>query len=326
LKAEAYGKVNMAIVEARHDRTAVMPAGEAAVVPAEATAPASTTESSRPANDRHLQTVRLVPNRKIEGLGLDEIWAYRELIFGLFHRDIMAIKNQTPMAWFWRLLAPTFTLITYTVLFEQIGKVDFKAGIPYFFVMSAAMIPWTIISQVITGAVSSIAANAGFFGKVYFPRIILPVVSVTNAIVDFALTSVLLLALLLYMGMPISFNLIFVPFFALWALLLGLGLGLWLAALNALYRDISQGLGYALQVAFFFSPIVYPSEAVPEWFREIYHLNPVVGIIEGFRWAFLQMGDPLDLNDLAAFLFTCLFLMSGMWAFRRVERVFADVI
>ncbi len=176
------------------------------------------------------------------------------------------------------------------------------------------------------GAVTSIAANAGFFGKVYFPRIILPVISVTNAIVDLVLTSLLLLVLLFYMGMPISLNLIFVPFFATWALLLGLGFGLWLAALNVLYRDINQGLAYVLQIAFFFSPIVYPSEAIPERFREIYHLNPVVGIVEGFRWSFLQLGDPLDLNDLVAFVVTCLFVLSGMWAFRRVERVFADVI
>lgn len=286
----------------------------------------SVVEGDAPAADRHTTTVRLVPNRKIEGLGLEEIWAYRELISGLFYRDIMAIKNQTPIAWFWRLLAPTFTLITYTILFEQIGKVDFNAGAPYFFVMSAAMIPWTMISSVMTGAVSSIAANAGFFGKVYFPRIILPVISVTNAIVDFTLTTVLLLGLLLYMGMPISFDLIFVPFFAFWALLLGLGFGLWLAALNVLYRDINQGLGYVLQIAFFFSPIVYPSSVVPERFRELYHLNPVVGIIEGFRWCFLQMGDPPDLNDLVAFVATCLFVLTGMWAFRRVERVFADVI
>ena len=261
--------------------------------------------------DRHNQTVRLVPNRKIEGLGLDEIWAYRELILGLFHRDIMAIRNQTPIAWFWRVLAPTFTLITYTILFERIGGVDFKAGVPYFFVMSAAMIPWTMISSVITGAVGSIAANAGFFGKVYFPRIILPVVSVTNAIVDFLLTSLLLLGLLFYMGMPISFDLIFVPFFAFWALLLGLGAGLWLAALNVLYRDINQGLGYALQLAFFVSPIVYPSEVVPERFRDLYHLNPVVGIIEGFRWSFLQMGEAPDFNDFIAFIATCLFVLSG---------------
>lgn len=276
--------------------------------------------------NRHTTTVRLVPNRKIEGFGLDEIWSYRELIFGLFHRDIMAIKNQTPMAWFWRAMAPTFTLITYTILFEQIGQVDFKAGVPYFFVMSAAMIPWTMISGTILGAVSSIAANAGFFGKIYFPRIILPVVSLTNAIVDFILTSLLLLALLLYMGMPITVGLVFVPFFAAWALLLGLGFGLWLAALNVLYRDINQSLGYAMQIAFFFSPIVYPSEAIPAQFRDIYHLNPVVGIIEGFRWSFLQMGDPPGFNDFVAFVATCLFVLSGMWAFRRVERVFADVI
>lgn len=276
--------------------------------------------------DRHHATVRLVPNRKIEGLGLDEIWAYRELIFGLLHRDIMAIKNQTPTAWFWRVLQPTFTLITYTILFEQIGKVDFGKGIPYFFIMSAAMLPWQLMSSVILGAVASISSNTGFFGKVYFPRIILPMVSVTNAIVDFILTAILLLGLLFYMGMPLSVNLIFVPFFALWALLLALGFGLWLAALNVLYREIYQGLGYMLQLAFFVSPIVYPSDAIPERFREIYHLNPVVGIVEGFRWAFLQIGNPLDQNDFVAFGATCVFVLTGVWAFRRVERVFADVI
>lgn len=275
---------------------------------------------------RHSATVRLVPNRKVEGFGFDEIMAYRELILGLLNRDIMAIRNQTPIAWFWRILAPTFTIATYAIMFGQIGNVDFGAGAPYIFVLAAGMIPWTMISAVITGVVSSIANNAGFFQKIYFPRIILPIVSVTNAIVDFILATIVLLALLVFMGMPVSIDLIFVPFFAVWALLLGLGFGLWLAALNVLYRDISQGLGYVLQLAFFFSPIVYPSEVIPAQFRDIYHLNPVVGIIEGFRWAFLQKGDPPDVNDMIAFGFTCLFLLSGMWAFRRVERVFADVI
>lgn len=284
------------------------------------------TVEAEAAPGRHATTIRLVPNRKIEGLGLDEIWAYRELILGLFHRDVMAIKNQTPMAWFWRAMAPTFTIITYTILFEHIGNVDFGTGVPYFFVLSAAMIPWTLISTVILGAVFSISANAGFFGKIYFPRIILPVVSVTNAIVDFVLTSLLLLGLLYYMGMPITFDLIFVPFFALWALLLGLGFGLWLAALNVLYRDIGQSINYVLQIAFFFSPIIYPSEAIPAHLRDLYHLNPVVGIIEGFRWAFLQQGEAPNENDLAAFILTCLFVLSGIWFFRRLEKVFADVI
>jgi lipopolysaccharide transport system permease protein len=101
---------------------------------------------------------------------------------------------------------------------------------------------------------------------------------------------------------------------------------LWLGALNVLYRDIGQSIGYLLQIAFFFSPIVYPTEAIPEQFREIYHLNPVVGIVEGFRWSFLGMGEPPDLNDFVAFIVTCLFVLSGMWAFRRIERVLADVI
>jgi lipopolysaccharide transport system permease protein len=156
------------------------------------------TEADKALPNRHTATIRLEANRKIEGFGLDDLWAYRELVVGLLHRDVMAIKNQTPAAWFWRLMAPTFTLITYTVLFEQIGKVDFKAGVPYFFIMSAAMIPWTMISSIITGAVHSITSNSGYFSKVYFPRIVLPIVSVTNAIVDFILTSLLLLGLLFY--------------------------------------------------------------------------------------------------------------------------------
>ncbi|MGE3991978.1 ABC transporter permease [Pseudorhodoplanes sp.] len=276
--------------------------------------------------ERHRATHRIEPNRVVQGFGLDEIWAYRELILGLLHRDVMALKNQTPTAWFWRALQPMFTIIAYTLLFEQVGKVDFGTGVPYFFMMSAAMLPWSLFSAIVTGAVSSIVANAGFFGKVYFPRIILPIVSVTNALVDFVLATALLFALLLYMGMPLNANLIFVPFFALWALLMGLGFGLWLAGLNALYRDIYQSLGYVIQVGFFFSPIVYPTEAIPERYQELYHLNPFVGIIEGFRWAFLQKGNPPGENDFIAFGLTCAFVLSGIWFFRRIERVFADVI
>ena len=276
--------------------------------------------------DRHTETVKLVANRKIEGLGLEEIWAYRELIWGLVHRDLMAIKNQSPIGWFWRVLSPTFTLITYTLLFEQIGKVDFGVGIPYFFVMSAAMLPWNLMSTIILGAVTSVSSNASFFSKIYFPRMILPMVSVTNAVIDFLLTAALLLGLLFYMGMPLTANLLAVPFFTAWALLLGFGFGLWLAALNALYRDISYSIGYLINLAFFVSPIVYPASAIPERFRDVYHLNPVVGIVEGFRWSFLGTGDPPDQTDLIAFGLTCLFVLSGIWFFRRLERVFADVI
>ena len=278
------------------------------------------------AQQRHTQTVRLVPNRKVEGLGFEELWAYRELVIGLFHRDIMAIRNQTPLAWFWRILAPTFPIISYTVLFEHIGKVDFGQGIPYFFLISAAMIPWTLISSIMIGAVNSVVGNASFFQKVYFPRIILPIVSVTNTIVDFLLTCLLLLAILFYMGMPLSTNLFFVPFFGLWALLFGLGCGLWLSALNVLYRDVGQSLGYLIQIAFFFSPVVYPTEAVPERFRDLYHLNPVVGIIDGFRWAFLEQGSPPSESDFWAFVATCLLVLSGIWFFRKLEKVFADVV
>jgi len=276
--------------------------------------------------ERHHGTHRIAPQIPTERNGLAEIWAYRELLFGLFHRDVRAIKNQTPTAWFWRILQPTFALITYTILFEHIGKVDFGTGVPYFFAMTAAMLPWTLFSQIVTGSVTSIASNAGIMQKVYFPRVILPLVSITNAVVDFFITAALLLALLFYMGMPLNLNLLVVPFFGLWALLLGLGLGLWLAALNTLYRDIAQSLGYVIQIGFYFSPILYPTTAIPERFRGLYHLNPLVGIIEGFRWAFLQTGAPPSWQDVVAFLLTIVFALTGIWGFRRIERVIADII
>jgi lipopolysaccharide transport system permease protein len=275
---------------------------------------------------RHKTVQRIAAQRRIEGLGLDEIWAYRELIFGLLHRDFVAIKNQTSTAWFWRVLRPTFAIITYTILFEQIGKIDFGVGVPYFFMLSAAMLPWSLFSAVVQGTTSSIPANASIIGKVYFPRVILPIVSVTDAVLDFLLVAILLLALFFYMGLPLSWNVLMVPFFALWALILGLGAGLWLAALNVLYREVGQALGYLIQLGFFFSPITYPSSAIPEPLRDLYHLNPLVGIIEGFRWAFLQKGEPPDFNDLIAFVGTCLLALSGLWVFRRMERVLADVI
>jgi lipopolysaccharide transport system permease protein len=264
--------------------------------------------------ERHRRTERIVPNPKVEGLGLEELWRYRELVFGLFHRDVMAIKNQTPTAWFWRLLQPTFTLITYTIMFEHIGKI------------TAAMLPWSLFSAVLLGAVSSLASNAGFFSKVYFPRLILPLVSVTNAVVDFLLTGALLFAILLYMEMPLQWGLLFVPFLGFWALLLGLSLGLWLSALNVLYREISQGLPYVVQLAFFFSPVVYPTYLVPAQFQEYYHLNPLVGIIDGFQWAFFGKGAAPGSSEAMSFFLTCLFFLSGVWFFRRMERVFADII
>jgi lipopolysaccharide transport system permease protein len=275
----------------------------------------------------HLEVETLiVPDRKIEGLGLEELWSYRELIFGMVIKDIATIKNQTPTAWFWRFLQPTFTIITYTILFEHIGDVDFKTGVPFYFMMAAAMLPWQLFTTVVTGAVGSIVSNASFFSKVYFPRAVLPLVSVTNAVVDFVIASSLLLCLLFYMGMPLTWNLVFFPLYGLWALILGLGIGLLLAALNALYREIYQSLGYILQVGFFFSPVVYPASSIPEKYQEIYSLNPLVGIIDGFRWSFLQQGSPPNESDIWGLIFSIALLCFSFWFFRKVERVFADII
>ena len=276
--------------------------------------------------NHEIQTI-IEPGNRLGGFGFKELYEYRTLVYSFFLRDIKAIRNQTKSAWFWRVLQPTFTIITYTIIFERIGKVDFNQTVPYYFMMASAMLPWSLFVATVTGCISAVSSNASIYSKVYFPRLILPITSIANPVFDFILSSILLMSLLLYMGMPIRIlNLLFIPLYAGWVLVLGLGVGLWLSALNVVYKDIGQGIGYVLQLAFYVSPIIYPLSAVPAKYQDLYMLNPIVSIVEGFRWSFYQQGQPPSMFQLLSFFVTAMLFFSGMRFFRKMEKSFADII
>lgn len=266
------------------------------------------------------------PRPKVRGLGLQEVWQYRELLFGLVKRDITEIRNQTALAWLWRILQPIFVLLMYVVIFGKVAKIKVSGDVPYYMILFAGLMAWNFFVALLNGAANSISQNAHFYSKVYFPRLIMPLVSVVNASVDVVLTFCVLVLVILGAGFDIPWTVIFAPLFAVWALMLGIGIGFILAAINVMYRDVNSALPFVIQYLFFFSPVVYPVELVPERFQFVYSLNPLVGITNGFRWSMLGHGHPPNFVDLVGLLVTIILFVFGVWLFKRMERVFADVM
>lgn len=259
-------------------------------------------------------------------LGIKEVFAYRELVFQLLRRDVLGMLQQTVLGFLWRLIAPIFMIGGYTFIFGILGNLPTVDGNPYFLTLYAAVLPYNLFVGTLMDTVNSISTNAPIIKKIYFPRLIFPVIAVINKLADFLIGIAVLLMMLLAMGRPLSLSMLGLFPFALWALIGGLAAGLSLAYLNVLYRDISIGLPIVTQVLFYLSPVVYPSQLVPEPFRSLLQINPLVGIIDGSRWAMLGTSWSLGAVSLATAAVTVLFLFGGFVFFRRTERVLADVL
>ncbi|HEY1259692.1 MAG TPA: ABC transporter permease [Stellaceae bacterium] len=259
-------------------------------------------------------------------LGLKEVFAYRELLMQLLRRDMMGMLHQSALGFLWRIIAPVFMIGGYTFIFAVLGKLPKVEGNPYFLTLYAAVLPYNLLIGTLFDTVNSISANSAIIKKIYFPRLIFPIVAVINKVVDFLIGIIVLVLMLLAMGRAPSALMVAVLPFALWALIAGLAAGLWLAYLNVLYRDISIGLPIVTQILFYLSPVVYPSQFVPEPFRTLMQINPLVGIIDGSRWAMLGTTWVLGPASLVSLMLTLLLLVGGFIFFRRTERVLADVL
>lgn len=256
---------------------------------------------------------------------LRELWAYRDLLMLLIRRDVSIRYKQSAVGIGWAVLQPLMTMLIFTVVFGNFAKLP-SEGYPYALFTMCALVPWTFFARALGGASGSIVGSAGMVTKVYFPRLVLPISKTVSGIVDFGVAFGLLVVMLLIYRVPPSIGLLWLPFFVLLAMATALGIGLWLTALNVKYRDIGLLVPFLTQIWMYISPIAYSSTIVPDRWIWLYSLNPITGVVEGFRWALLGKAPPPAGPLALSCAVVVVMLFSGLWYFRRTERSFADMI
>jgi lipopolysaccharide transport system permease protein len=258
-------------------------------------------------------------------LDLRELWSYRELIYFLTWRDIKVRYKQTAIGVVWALLQPTAMIVVFTLFFGRLAGVS-SDGIPYPLFALVALLPWQLFSRAITESTNSLVTDQRLITRVYFPRIIVPMATTLAAIVDFVIAGFLLLVLLPIYGILPRVEIIWLPVFMVLMIFTALGVGFWLSALNVEYRDVMYTMPFLNQFWFFITPVVYSSDVVPARWRSLYGLNPMVGVIEGFRWSILGIGSGPDAMIAASAVVTMILFTTGIVWFRRRERTFVDAI
>jgi lipopolysaccharide transport system permease protein len=275
--------------------------------------------------EEDVQVIRIERSQGWVALQLKELWAYRELLYFLIWRDVKVRYKQTALGIAWAIIQPVFTMIVFSLFFGRLGKIP-SDGIPYPLFSYAALVPWTFFSQGLTLASNSLVGSANLIKKIYFPRLSIPIAAVTSGLIDFSIAFVVLIGMMLYYGVLPTINVIWLPFLLLLTLMTSLGVSLWLSALNVQFRDVRYVLPFLIQLWLFATPIAYPSSLLPEPWRTLYSINPMVGVVEGFRWALLGAktapGPMLIVSSLAALAL----LVGGAFYFRRLEKTFADVV
>jgi lipopolysaccharide transport system permease protein len=272
-----------------------------------------------------IPVIRIEPSRGWVSLKLDELWEYRELLYFLAWRDIKVRYKQTALGTAWAIIQPFFTMIIFSVFFGKLAKMP-SDGIPYPIFAYAALVPWTFFAHGLNQSSNSLVAGAHLIKKVYFPRLIVPVASVLSGVIDFLLAFIVLLGMMFYYGLTPTANVLWLPALLLLALITSLGVGLWLSALNVHYRDVRYTVPFITQFWLFATPIAYPSTLLPEPWRPLFALNPMVGVVEGFRWALLDTDTQPGAIILVSSLMAIAILIAGAFYFRRMEKTFADVV
>jgi lipopolysaccharide transport system permease protein len=258
-------------------------------------------------------------------LRLGELWQYRELLYFLTWRDVKIRYKQTALGVAWAVLQPLITMVIFSVIFGQLAKLP-SDGIPYPAFSYAALLPWGLFSGALQRAGTSLVANSSLITKVYFPRLVIPISAVAAGLVDFVISFVVLLGLMLYYKITPTWMILTIPLFVLLAILTALAVSLWLSALNVQYRDVQHMIPFLIQAWMYASPVAYSAGLIPTgpW-RIIYGLNPMAGVIQGFRWALLR-GNPPDELMAVSVVIVLLLLVSGLYYFRGMEKTFADVV
>lgn len=270
--------------------------------------------------------IRIAPGQAEKNYWTD-IWRYRDLFIILAWRDITVRYKQTIIGIAWALLRPFLTMVVFTVIFGRVARLPSDGNAPYALMVFAAMLPWTLFSMALGEASNSLIGNANLISKVYFPRLILPTATVVTAFVDFLISFIILIGMMVYYHFVPDWNILLLPVFIVLALLASLGPGLWITALNVKYRDFRYIIPVLVQFGLYISPVGFSSNVIPEKWRLLYSLNPIVGVIDGFRWCILGGKSPIYWPGFSLSIFiVMLFLCIGITQFRKMERTFADLI
>jgi lipopolysaccharide transport system permease protein len=267
----------------------------------------------------------LKPSSGWRGLDLAEIWSRKELLYFLAWREVKVRYKQTLLGASWALLQPLFTMIIFTLFFGRLAKIP-SDGIPYPVFAFTALVPWMLFSNGLTLASNSLVNNAQLVTKIYFPRILVPMAAVLGGIVDFLLAFTLLIAMVYWYGIRLHATILWTPLFLALAFVSSLAAGLWLSALNVEYRDIRHVIPFLVQMWMFATPIAYPSSLLREPWHTLYAINPMVGVVEGFRWAILGSSTRPDVSLIVSSVIAIIALVTGAFFFRRTEKRFADLI
>lgn len=279
----------------------------------------------RSSREAEVPLVRIEASNGWFAFRLHEVWSQRELLYYLTWRDFKVRYKQTALGALWAIIQPLMMMVVFTVVFGTFAKIP-SDGLPYPIFAYSALVPWNFFGSALNRCVASLVGNASLISKVYFPRLIVPISATLSGFVDFAISLVILLGMMFWFGIVPSWGILVLPLFIGLALLTAFGIGLWFAALNVKYRDIGYGVPFLVQLWMYASPVAYPVSLVPERWRVLYNLNPMVGVIEGFRWGLLGK-ESLDFGALAISAAAVLALMvGGMVYFKRTERTMVDVI
>jgi len=275
--------------------------------------------------EESIPVIRIEPTKGWVALQLKELWAYRELLYFLIWRDVKVRYKQTALGAAWAIIQPVFTMIVFSLFFGRLAKMP-SDGIPYPIFAYAALVPWTFFSNGLSQASNSLVGSSNLLKKVYFPRLSVPISSVLSGLIDFSIAFIVLLGMMLYYGIHPTLNVIWLPFLLLLTVITSLGVSLWLSALNVHFRDVRHTLPFLTQFWLFATPIAYPSTLLSEPWRTLYSINPMVGVVEGFRWALLGVETAPGPMLIVSLLAAVALLVGGAFYFRRLEKTFADVV
>jgi lipopolysaccharide transport system permease protein len=276
-------------------------------------------------NKSHVPLVYIKPSTGWTALNLRDLWVYRELVYFLIWRDIKVRYKQTLLGIAWVVIQPLLTMLLFTFLFGRVAKMP-SDGIPYPIFSYAGLLPWGLFSAALNAASRSLTANHNMITKIYFPRLVLPLASVLAGLVDFAIAFIILFGLMFYYQITPTVAVWTLPFFLLLTVVTALGVALWLSAVNVRYRDVGYALPFLTQFWFFVTPIAYSSKVVSEKWLLVYSLNPMAGVVNGFRWALLGTQTGPDAALAVSIVIAILVLVTGLFYFRGMERTFADTI
>lgn len=269
--------------------------------------------------------VRIEPSKGWVSLKLYELWEYRELLYFLIWRDIKVRYKQTVLGGTWAIIQPFFTMVVFSLFFGKLAKVP-SDGLPYPIFTFAALVPWAFFANGLNQASNSLVGNSNLIKKVYFPRLSMPIASVLGGLIDFVLAFLMLIGMMFYYGMAPTVNVVYLPFFVMLTIITSLGSSLWLSAMYVQFHDVRHIIPFLTQIWMFATPIAYPSSLLEEPWRTVYGINPMVGVVEGFRWALLGTKTAPGPTIIFSTVVAIGLLLSGAFYFRRMEKTFADVV